>query len=362
MDIREVLRLMVEKDASDLHIKAGTPPVFRIDGDLVPIGEKLSPEETREMAYMLLGEKKRKVFEDTGDLDTSYGLPGVGRFRVNTYLQRGTVGLAIRRVKTEILSFEELHLPPILKKLSLIPRGLVLICGAAGEGKSTTMASMIEYINQHRKCHVVTIEDPIEFLFHDKNSIVSQREIGLDTESFFTALRHVIRQDPDVIMIGELRDEETFRIAVNAAETGHLVLSSLHATDSSQVVNRILDFFPPEQHYQIRSQLASNLKGAIVQRLCKKKDGGVIPAVEVMIVNLTIARLIRENRVERIPQAIQGGKDEGMQTFNQSLIKLIKDDLITLEEGMAKSSQPEMLEMALKGIVLDENKQILGEF
>ena len=314
------------------------------------------------MAHTLLDEKRRKIFEESGDLDTSYGLAGVGRFRVNTYYQRGTVSLAIRRVKTEILSFEELHLPSVLKELSLTPRGLILVCGAAGSGKSTTLAAMIDYINRNRKCHIVTIEDPIEFLFQDKESIVSQREVGIDTESFFTALRHIIRQDPDVMMIGELRDEETFRIAINAAETGHLVLSSLHAIDSSQVVNRILDFFSPEQHYQIRSQIALNLKAAIIQRLCRRKDGGLIPAVELMIVNLTIARLIKENRIDRIPQAIQAGKDEGMQTFNQSLIKLIKDGFITLEEGMAKSSQPEMLEMALKGIILDEDKQILGEF
>ncbi len=362
MDIADLLKLMVEKDASDLHLRAGSPPVFRIQGELTVIGEKLSPQDTRRMAFALLDEKKRKIFEEKGDLDTSYGLGGIGRFRVNVYYQRGTVGMAIRRVRTEILPFESLHLPPILKKISLFPRGLVLVCGPAGSGKSTTLASMIEYINQHRKCHIITIEDPIEFLFSDKNSIITQREVGLDTESFFTALKFVVRQDPDVIMIGELRDEETFRIAINAAETGHLVLSSLHAVDSSQVVNRILDFFPPAEHHQIRSQLSLNLRATIVQRLCQGKNGKLVPAVEVMVVNLTIARLIRENKIERIPQAIQAGREEGMQTFNQSLLQLLKEGHITLEEAMSKSPQPEMLEMAMKGIVLDEEKQILGEF
>ncbi len=362
MEFISLLKIMVEKDASDLHLKAGSPPTFRINRELTQIGDKLSPEDVKKMAFSILDERKRKIFEEKGDLDISYGLSGVGRFRVNLYLQRGTVGIAIRRVKTEILSFKELNLPPVLEKLSLLPRGLVLVCGAASAGKSTTLAAMVEFINQNRKCHIITIEDPIEFLFQDKKSIISQREVGMDTESFYTALRQVVRQDPDVIMIGELRDEESFRIAINAAETGHLVLSSLHAVDSAQVINRILDFFPPAEHYQIRSQLSLNLKATIVQRLCRKKDGGLIPAVEVMILNLTIARLIRENKIERIPAAIQAGKEEGMQTFNQSLIQLVKDGHITLEEALSKSPQPEMLEMAMKGIVLDEERQILGEF
>ena len=361
MEIEELLKTMVEKDASDLHIKVGSPPVFRVDNVLTQMGEKVTNEDTKNMLRRILDDRRREIFEEKGDLDTSYSLSGVGRFRVNVYYQRGSIGIAIRRVKTDILSFEELHLPPILKEIALIPRGLVLVCGTAGSGKSTTLASMIKYINENRKSHIVTIEDPIEFLFQDKNSIITQREIGIDTESFYTALRHVIRQDPDVIMIGELRDEETFHIAINAAETGHLVLSSLHAIDSSQVINRILDFFPPEEHYQIRSQLALNLKASIVQRLCRKKGGGLIPAVEVMKVNLTVSRLIKENKIDRIPQAIQSGKEDGMQTFNHSLIGLIKSGFITLEEGMAKSSQPELLEMAMKGIVLDEEKQILGE-
>ncbi len=364
MKLEDLLKIMVEKDASDLHIKAGSPPYFRINKELTPYGEKkFTPEETKELAFSILQEKLRSHFEDTHDLDISYGVSGLGRFRINLYQQRGSVGMVIRRVKTEILSFEELNLPPILKKISLFERGLVLVCGAAASGKSTTLAAMIDYINSHRRYHIITIEDPIEFLFQDKNSIITQREVQLDTLSFTSALRHVIRQDPNVIMIGELRDPESFKIAVNAAETGHLVLSTLHAVDSSQVINRILDFFPPSEHYQIRTQLSLNLKATIVQRLCQRKDKpGLIPAVEVMIVNLTIARLIRENKIERIPAAIQAGREEGMITFNQSLLKLIKEGKISLEEGMAKSSQPEMLEMALKGIMLDEEKQILGEF
>lgn len=362
MEIIPLLKRMVEKEVSDLHLKAGSPPTFRLQKELVNFDEDpLKPQDTEEIARALLSEKQLQIFKEKMEMDFSYSLSGVGRFRVNVFRQRGTVGLVIRRVKTEILSFEELGLPPVMEKIALSPRGLIIVCGAASSGKSTTLAAMIDFINNHRRCHIVTIEDPVEFLHHDKKSIITQREVGMDTESFTTALRHVVRQDPDVIMIGELRDMESFSMAMTAAETGHLILTTLHASDVSKAFNRVMDFFPPSLHYQIRMQMALNLRAIIAQRLLQRADEeGLVPAVEILLATPTVSQLIRDDRLEKLEAAIQTGTSEGMQTFNQSLVKLVNSKIVTYEEAMAKSSNPEALKMNLQGIFLDEDRQILG--
>ncbi|MCD5401087.1 PilT/PilU family type 4a pilus ATPase, partial [candidate division NPL-UPA2 bacterium] len=345
---------MVEKKASDLHLKVGSPPTLRIEEKLVPFNlPPLTPADTERMAFSLLSEKQKESFLNKWEIDLAHSLSGVGRFRVNISRQRNTIALAIRWVKTNILSFEELHLPPIFKELSLSPRGFILITGTSSSGKSTTQAAMLDYINRHRRCHIITIEDPIEFLHEDKLSLISQREVGIDTESFSTAIRQVVRQDPDVVLIGEMRDAETFSVAIAASETGHLVISTLHTADVMQSMDRLLDFFPSSQHGQIRALLSLNLRAITCQRLLSRADGkGRVPAVEVMLASPAIVKLIRENRMHKIPIAIQSGMTEGMQTFNQALVKLVQEGMITKEEALASSSVPEALRMNLQGIYL----------
>ncbi|MBU0744319.1 MAG: PilT/PilU family type 4a pilus ATPase, partial [Gammaproteobacteria bacterium] len=283
-------------------------------------------------------------------------------FRVNVFRQRGDIGIVMRIVKNKIPDFAQLNLPDLFKDIAMFERGIVLITGASSMGKSTTLAAIIDYINNHKKCHIMTIEDPIEYLHEDKHSIINQREVGLDTESFHIALRHVIRQDPDIILIGEMRDAETFQTALSASETGHLVFSTLHASDTSQVVDRILDFFPTGQHNQIKMQLSFNLKAVSCQRLMPRADGtGVIPAVEAMIVNPIIMKIIRENKMDRLQSVIQACAEEGMLTFNQSLVRLVNSNLISMGTALANSSNPEALKMNIKGIKLDEDRRILGE-
>ncbi|MBU4477994.1 MAG: type IV pilus twitching motility protein PilT [Candidatus Omnitrophica bacterium] len=363
IDLLEILRSMVLQGASDAHFKVGRSPVFRIKKELIsspfPV---LSNKDMEKIAYFMMRERHRKEFEKKNEIDFSYQLPDVGRFRVNVFRQRGDVGIVMRVVKNRLPSFEELDLPPIFKKIALYDRGIVIITGASSMGKSTTLAAMIDYINQNKKAHIMTIEDPIEYLHEDKQSIINQREVGLDTESFRDALRYVIRQDPDIILIGEMRDAETFQTALAASETGHLVFSTLHASDTSQVADRILDFFPTNQHNMIRMQLSFNLRAVTCQRLMPRVDGtGVVPAVEVMIINPTIVKLIRENRVDRLQNTLQSFSDQGMVTFNQSLVNHVKANLISLDTALANSSNPEALKMNLKGIYLDEDSRILGE-
>lgn len=354
---------MVEKKASDLHLKAGSPPTLRIEEKLVPFNlPPLTPADTEKMAFSLLNEKQKGAFLNRWEIDLAHSLSGGGRFRVNISRQRNTIALAIRWVKTNILSFEELHLPPVFKELSFSPRGFILITGTTSSGKSTTQAAILDYINQRRRCRIITIEDPIEFLHKDKLSLISQREVGMDTESFSTAIRQVVRQDPDVILIGEMRDAETFSAALSASETGHLVISTLHTADVTQSIDRLLDFFPSSQHGQIRALLSLNLKAITCQRLLSRADEkGCVPAVEIMLTSPTIVKLIRENRMHKIPIAIQGGMAEGMQTFNQALVKLVQEKMITREEALANSSAPEALRMNLQGIYLSEEQMILGE-
>jgi twitching motility protein PilT len=335
MDLDTLLRRAVELGASDVHLKLGQPPVIRIDGDLEPLPEwpplGESDLEAALFAVTGLSPRRREAFEETGDLDIAYSHPELPRFRVNGFRQRGAISIALRVIPSEIPTFDQLGLPVGVKRLAGEHRGLVLVTGPTGSGKTTTLATMLDHINRSRRQHIVTIEDPIEILHPDRGCIVNQREVGLDTASFSQALRRVLRQDPDIILIGELRDTETAHTALQAAESGHLVFSTLHTLDSSETLGRMIEFFPPEKQQQIRSILAGTLKGIVSQRLLPRIDGGRIPAVEVMVANARIQDLIRENRPDEIEDAIDSGEFYEMQTFSQSLIALVLDELVDRE-------------------------------
>ena len=329
MELNDVLIHAVETGATDVHFKLGQPPVFRSDGSLSPATAfpALADEDLETIldAVTASAPRRREAFDETGELDIAYASSGLPRFRVNGFRQRGAISFAFRRVPSVIAGFEDLGLPAGVERLAGEPRGLVLVTGATGSGKTTTLAAVVDYINQSRAQHIVTIEDPIEFLHTDKSCIVNQREIGVDTDSFGQALRRVLRQDPDVILIGELRDAETAHVALQAAESGHLVLSTLHTIDAAETLSRLIEFFPPEKQPQIVSVLAGSLRGVISQRLLPRVGGGRIPAVEVMVVNARIAELIRERRGESIHQAIEDGEFFSMQSFTQALIRLVLD-------------------------------------
>lgn len=352
MIIRDLLYLMIEKRASDLHLKEGRPPLLRIDGKLSALDmDILSNSDLKEMIYSICDEKQRKKFEETNEMDLAYNLEGVARYRANVFKQMGKLEIVMRAIPIKIPSIEELNLPSVLNEIALYPRGLVLVTGTTGSGKSTTLAAMINKINENYSKHIVTIEDPIEFVHSDKKSSVSQREVGLDTDSFGSALKHVLRQDPDVILIGEMRDNVTVGTALSAAETGHMVFSTLHTMDTIQSINRILDFFPKEQQPQIRVQLAGTLRAVVSLRLVKKTDGaGMVPAVEIMIVTSTIRGYIEEGKFGAIKDLIKDGNQFGMQTFDQSLISLHKKGLISLEEAKRNASSVQEIDLALKGI------------
>jgi pilus retraction protein PilT len=363
IDLLEILKSMVNQEASDAHFKVGRSPIFRVKKELISSSfPTLLNKDIEKIAYFMMRERHRKEFEKKNEIDFSYQLPEIGRFRVNVFRQRGDVGIVMRIVKNKVPSFEELMMPKTFEKIALYERGIVLLTGASSQGKSTTLAAVIDYINKNKKCHIMTIEDPIEYIHEDKQSLINQREVGLDTESFNQALRYVIRQDPDVILIGEMRDAETFQTALSASETGHLVFATLHASDTSQVVDRILDFFPTSQHNMIRMQLSFNLRAVTCQRLMPRSDGlGVVPAVEIMLVNPTIEKLLRENKTDRLANTLQSFSQQGMITFNQSLVNLVNSKIISLETALANSGNPEALKMNLKGIYLDEERRILGE-
>jgi len=362
IDLKALLSDMVLRKASDLHLKVGSVPVFRTDSRLQPTDyDPLSAEETERIAGEIMSAYHRERFQAHNEVDFAYEAEGLGRFRTNIFRQRGFVGIVMRMVKMDIPSFEELNLPPILKRIALSERGIILATGTTSCGKSTTIAAMIDYINQNRRTHMMTVEDPIEYLHRDKKSIINQREVGIDTESFHAALKRVMRQDPDVIVIGEMRDSESFMAALSAADTGHLVFSTLHTTDTTQAVGRILEFFPLEERDQVRQQLSTTLRAVICQRLVPKASGeGVIPAVEIMINSLTVQKLIYENRLLKLPAAVETGREEGMQTFNQSLLELYNKKLVTKEEALAYASNPEALKMNMQGIFLDEARRILA--
>jgi len=355
MNINELLKLSVERRASDVHIKVGSPPVFRIDGQLAPVVEqkRLTQEDVINIAFSMMNQAQREKFKQRNEADFAYGVPGLGRFRVNAFMQRSTVGVVLRAIPTKIASFEELNLPSVVSKLSQENRGLILVTGTTGSGKSTTLASMIDFINTNRTEHIMTIEDPIEFLHRDKKSLVNQREIGLDTESFAQALRSAMRQDPDIILVGEMRDFDTISVGLTAAETGHLVLSTLHTVDAGETINRIISVFPPYQQKQVRMQLASVLKGVISQRLVPRADGkGRVPACEVLVVTGTVREcIIDPEKTRHIGDVIAAGTSQyGMQTFDQSLFTLYSTGLITYEEALRRSSNPDDFALKIRGI------------
>jgi twitching motility protein PilT len=335
MDLNALLHRVVAAGASDVHLKIGQPPIIRLDGDLEPLSEAAPLGEAELEAALhavtVRSPKRREAFYETGDLDIAYSHPELPRFRVNGFRQRGAISMAFRVIPSEIPSFERLGLPPGVKRLAHEHRGLILVTGPTGSGKTTTLAAMLDFINRQRRQHIVTIEDPIEILHADRGCIVNQREIGLDTSSFEQALRRVLRQDPDIILIGELRDTETAHTALQAAESGHLVFSTLHTLDAAESLGRMIEFFPPAKQQQIRSILAGTLRGVVSQRLLPQANGGRIPAVEVMVTNARIADLIRENRPDEITDAIAAGEYYQMQTFAQSLIALVLDGSVERE-------------------------------
>ncbi len=354
-DLDGLLKLAIERRASDLHLKVGAPPVLRIDHQLVPVENRpfVTQADIDTTICLVATEPQRQQFAQHLELDVSYGVAGLGRFRTNLFRQRGTVGATFRVIPLKVDTIEELNLPPIIGKLAMEPRGMVLVTGTAGSGKSTTLAAMIGHINNNRTGHIVTIEDPIEFLHADNRCLINQREIGIDTESFAGALRSALRQDPDVILVGEMRDFDTISTAIVAAETGHLVLSTLHTIDAAETVNRIIAIFPPYQQKQIRLQLAALLRGVISMRLIPRADDiGRVPAVEVMVATATIRECITDaDKTRKIPEVIAAGTSEyGMQTFDQSLMSLFQRGLVSYEEALRWSSNPNDFALRVRGI------------
>ena len=355
MNINELLTTAVEKNASDLHLKVGAYPIVRINGELAPIENKgkLTQEDAISVVAGVMNESQKKRFVEKKEIDLSYGISGLGRFRVNIFQQRGTIGLVFRVIPMKILSVDELGLPKILEKLALEPRGLILVTGTTGSGKSTTLAAMIEHVNNYKTMHIMTIEDPIEFLYKDKKSLINQREIGTDADTFANALRSALRQDPDVILVGEMRDFETISTALMAAETGHMVLSTLHTVDAAETINRIVGIFPPYQQKQVRIQIASVLRGVVSLRLVPRADGkGRVAAVEVMVATATIRDYIMDpDKTKKIHDLIAAGASQyGMQTFDQSLYKLYTQNMITYEEALMRCNNPDDFALKVKGI------------
>jgi twitching motility protein PilT len=355
LSVNDILKVSVERRASDLHLKVGSPPVLRIDGKLIPMIEhkRLTQEDVVKLAFSMMNQSQRERFKQKNEADLAYGVPGLGRFRVNVFMQRGTVGIVMRAIPTKMASFEELTLPPVIGRLAQESRGMILVTGTTGSGKSTTLASMIDYVNNNRTEHIMTIEDPIEFLHRDKKSLVNQREVGMDTDSFAQALRSAMRQDPDIILVGEMRDFDTISVGLTAAETGHLVLSTLHTVDAVETINRIISVFPPYQQKQVRLQLSAVLKGVISQRLVPRADGkGRVPAIEVLVVTATVREcIIDPDKTRHIHDVIAAGMSQyGMQTFDQSLMALHKDGLITYEEALRRSSNPDDFALKMRGV------------
>ena len=359
--LRELLAKAVEMHASDVHIKPGQVPFFRISGHLAESGfETVTTDSAINMVKDLMPEYLSRQFENDHEVDFSHYEDNVGRFRVNIFLSQGIPSLAMRHVKMNIPTVEELRLPVRVKQFADVQRGILLVAGTTGSGKSTTLAAIIGEINRSQRRRIITVEDPIEYVFEDDQSLISQREVGLDTLSFQNALKFLMRQDPEVILIGEMRDRTSIRTALIAAETGHMVMSTLHAGTADQAVPRMLDMFPTDEQAQIRLGLAANLVGVICQRLMRDLGGGLIPAVEIMINTPTVRKLLEKNQIESLGTAIATGRDDGMQSFNQSLYNLIQDGFISEDEAMKHASNPESLRMNLQGIFLDESRRILA--
>lgn len=335
-----LLKDLVEKDASDLHLKAGQPPCMRIRGSLVRLDvPALSPEAHNEQLMSILNEERRHRLDTVKEVDLSYNVPGLARFRVNMFWQRGNIGAVFRVIPFNIRTIDQLSLPPVCKKIAMLPRGLVLVTGPTGSGKSTSLAAIINHINHEKRCHIMTIEDPIEYVHKDNISIINQRELSTDTHSFSHALKHVLRQNPDVILVGEMRDLETIQLAITAAETGHLVLSTLHTVDAAQTIDRIVDVFEPDQQAQVRTQLSVTLQAVISQTLLPKKGSpGRVAAFEVMVATPAIRNMIRDGKTHQLPTDIQTGSQHGMQSLDGHLLRLVEEDMVEYEDALAKSS------------------------
>lgn len=340
MNINDILQLASRQGVSDVHFTVGRPPVFRNDGEVasVPDYDTLMPEDTRNLATQLMTEEQFETFQAAGEIDLAYSVPGLGRFRVNVFHQRGSIAMALRRINSKILGLEQLGMPPAIKDLTRRPNGLVLVTGPTGSGKSTTLAAMIDMINRERAAHIITLEDPIEYIHRHNKSIVNQREIGSDSQSFTAALRSAMRQDPDVILVGELRDLDTIAIAITAAETGHLVFGTLHTNNAAQTIDRIIDVFPPHQQSQIRVQLAETLRGVVAQQLIPRTGGGRVSAVEILTATPGVRNIIREGKTHQLVNVIQTGGQYGMQTMDASLKKLMQRGEISTEDMYARLS------------------------
>ena len=352
VNLHQLLKTMIEKGASDMHITTGTPPLLRIDGSIVPLKlPALGPVETKQLCFTVLTEEQRAHFEKHNELDLSFGVKGLSRFRANIFMQRGNVAGAFRTIPFKILTFEELGLPTVISEFASKPSGLILVTGPTGSGKSTTLAAMIDKINSEQRLHIITVEDPIEYLHGHKLSIVNQREVGTDTEGFKHALKYVLRQDPDVVLVGEMRDLETIEAALTISETGHLVFATLHTNSAISTINRIIDVFPPHQQAQVRSKLSFVLQGVVSQQLLPRHNApGRVLALEILVPNPAIRNLIREDKVHQIYSSMQVGQDKyQMQTLNQSLFSLFQRRLISHEEAMSRSVEPEELRMMMEG-------------
>lgn len=360
--VKNILEKAVSIGASDIHLKREQPPFYRVNGRLAESGlPEMSADALLKVMEDIIPEHlKKKDLEARHEMDFAHFENGVGRFRTNVFLSRSVPTIAFRYVKTEIPSFSDLNLPPFFDDIALSNNGIILLVGATSCGKSTTLAAMIAKRNSSKRERVITIEDPVEYLFKDDRCLITQREVGLDTPSFHSALKHVLRQDPDVIMIGEMRDHTSFSVALSAAETGHIVFSTLHANTAAQSIQRILNFYPAEEREPVRLALAVNMKAVICQRLIPAVKGGVLPAVEIMINTPTVRKLLTENRLETLQAAIETGGEEGMQSFNQSILELIKNGSVSESDGIAHAFNPESLKMNLQGIFLDEGSRIIG--
>lgn len=355
MILEELLSQVFERGASDLHLSPGLPPVLRIDGNLVRSEyPPLSKEDCQRLIFSMLTNEQRRVLEQNWDLDCSYGVSGLGRFRVNVYKDKGSYAAALRTIRADVPTFEQLNLPPIVKEIADRPKGLVLVTGPTGSGKSTTLAAMIDHINSTKPHHILTIEDPVEFLHNSKRCVIHQRELGQDTRSFENALRAALREDPDVILVGEMRDLETIRLALTAAETGHLVMGTLHTSSAMQTVDRVVDVFPPEQQQQIRVQLSNSLVAVLSQALLPrvnefKEKVGRVMALEIMLITPAIANLIREGKTAQIYSSIQTGAQYQMQTLETSLKELYQKGLVTFEDALSKTSRPDDFKRLVSG-------------
>jgi twitching motility protein PilT len=344
LDLGEVLAAVLQLSGSDLHLTAGSPPLMRVNGDLAPMQGygTLAAAAIQRVLYAILTQKQRERFESELELDFAYSLPGQARFRVNLYRQREALGAAFRRIPYEIRTLEELGVPPAVSNFAGLPRGMVLVTGPTGSGKSTTLAALVDLANRTRHDHIMTVEDPIEFLHRHKSCMVNQREVGEDTKSFGSALKHVLRQDPDIILVGEMRDLETISVALTAAETGHLVLATLHTQDAAQTIDRVIDVFPPHQQQQVRTQLAGAIAGVVCQTLCKTADGrGRVVATEVMVATPAIRNLVREGKTHQIYSALQAGAQHGMHTLDQHLADLVRTRRVSYEQGLEKCHHAE---------------------